>query len=45
MFGILFLVFIKFGEKDFRRVGMDFSKYKVDLGYKNVNLYFNFELI
>lgn len=45
MFGISFVALTKFGEKDFRRAGMDPSKYKVDLGHKNVNSHFNFELI
>lgn len=31
MFGISFLALTKFGEKDFRRAGMDPSKYKVKL--------------
>lgn len=45
VFGISFVALTKFGEKDFRRAGMDPSKYKVDLGHKNVNSHFNFELI
>lgn len=47
MFGISFVALTKFGEKDFRRAGMDPSKYmyKVNLGHKNINSHFNFELI
>lgn len=45
IFGISFVALTKFGEKDFRRAGMDPSKYKVDLGHKNVNSHFSFELI
>lgn len=45
MIGISFLALTKFGEKDFRRAGMDPSKYKVNLDHKNVNSHFDFELI
>lgn len=43
MFGILFVALTKFGEKDFRRAGMDPSKYEVN-EVTNVNSHLNFQI-
>lgn len=43
MFGILFAAPTKFGEENFRRAGMDPSKYEVDQ-VTNVNSHLNFQI-
>lgn len=43
MFGILFAAPTKFGEENFRRAGMDPSKYEVDQ-VTNVNSHLNIQI-